>query len=164
MAKKAQDKPAAQRTCLARGESEFQIGRLAQLALCQVVTIRYYEREGLLAKPHRGENGYRLYGLADLERLRFIRHCRDHGIPLADIRELLKLRQAPEVDCHPVDEMLDSIISKLEEQIRSIRKLRKNLVTLKSRCKGHTTVGECPILKTLSDRDNCPCAGEAPSA
>ena len=121
------------------------------------MTIRYYEREGLLEKPVRGDNGYRLYGPGDLERLRFIRHCRDHGIPLADIRELLKLRQAPEVGCEPVDRMLDAVIGKLEEQIRSIRRLRRNLVALKGRCAGGTTIGECAILKTLSDRGSCPC-------
>ena len=138
-------------------ETEFKIGRLAELALCQVVTVRYYEREGLLGKPSRGDNGYRIYGPADLERLRFIRHCRDHGIPLAEIKGLLKLRQDPATNCEPVDQMLDSVIEKLEDQIRSIRKLRKNLVALKARCQGHSTVGECGILKTLSDRDGCPC-------
>ena len=142
------------------GEKEFKIGRLAELAGCQVVTIRYYEREGLLGKPARGDNGYRLYADDDLDRLMFIRHCRDHGIPLADIKELLKLRRAPEVGCGLVDDMLDGLIGKLEQQIRSIRKLRKNLVALRGRCQGHTTIGECAILKTLSDRKDCPCAAD----
>jgi DNA-binding transcriptional MerR regulator len=138
-------------------ERAFKIGRLAELADCQPVTIRYYEREGLLDKPTRGDNGYRVYGRADLERLRFIRHCRDHGIPLSDVKELLKLRKEPELCCQPVDAMLDSIIDKLEDQIRSIRRLRRNLVTLKSRCHGGTTIGECAIMKTLSNRDSCSC-------
>jgi DNA-binding transcriptional MerR regulator len=135
----------------------LKIGRLAELADCQVVTIRYYEREGLLEEPLRGENGYRLYRPADLERLRFIRHCRDHGIPLAEIKALLKLRQAPDGDCRPVDQMLDSVIGKLEAQILSIRRLKRNLVALKGRCGGGKTIGECDILKTLSDRGSCPC-------
>ena len=140
----------------------YKIGRLAELADCQAVTIRYYEREGLLDKPVRGDNGYRLYGAADLERLRFIRHCRDHGIPLSDIKELLKLRLAPEVGCQPVDRMLDSVIGKLEDQMRSIKRLKKNLVALKGRCPGGTTIGECEILRTLSDRGSCPCGEDGP--
>jgi DNA-binding transcriptional MerR regulator len=135
----------------------YKIGRLAELAECQPVTIRYYEKEGLLGKPARGDNGYRWYGPDDLERLRFIRHCRDHGITLADVKMLLKLREAPEGDCEPVDALIDEIILKLEEQLKSIRKLKKNLVTLKGRCRGGS-IAECAILKGLSDRGHCPCS------
>jgi hypothetical protein len=56
-----------------------------------------------------------------------------------------------------VDLVFDGVIEKLEEQIRSIRRLRKNLVALKAKCSCTTTIGECAIMKTLSDRDNCPC-------
>ncbi|MDR0621885.1 MAG: MerR family transcriptional regulator [Deltaproteobacteria bacterium] len=135
----------------------YKIGKLAELAECQPVTVRYYEKEGLLAKPSRGENGYREYGNDDLERLRFIRHCRDHGIALADVKILLKLRNAPEGDCGPVDDMVTRLIDQLDEQLKSIKKLKKNLVTLKGRCHGGS-IADCAILKSLSDRDNCACA------
>jgi DNA-binding transcriptional MerR regulator len=139
----------------------YKIGRLAQLADCQPVTIRYYEKEGLLEKPTRGENGYRHYGSKDLDRLRFIRHCRDHGINLADVKKLLKLRESSDGSCQPVGELIDVIIQRLEEQIKSIQKLKENLVALKERCHGDC-IANCAILKGLSDRESCPCS-EIPS-
>ncbi|MDR1656972.1 MAG: MerR family transcriptional regulator [Deltaproteobacteria bacterium] len=134
----------------------FKIGRLAELADCQVVTVRFYEKEGLLEKPTRGDNGYRLYGPADLERLKFIRHCRDHGIALSDIKELLKLRQTPGENCQPVDTIVSVLIGRLEEQLKSIERLRENLVNLKGQCRSGT-IADCSILQKLSDPDNCSC-------
>ena len=63
----------------------MKIGELAKKTGCQVVTIRYYEKEGLLPEPERSEGNYRLYSEADIERLRFIRHCRHHDMKLAEI-------------------------------------------------------------------------------
>ena len=57
---------------------KVKIGELAKMTGCQVVTIRYYEKEGLLKRPERTERNYRLYGDEDIARLRFIRHCRQH--------------------------------------------------------------------------------------
>lgn len=61
---------------------KVKIGELAKMTGCQVVTIRYYEKEGLLKRPERTERNYRLYGEEDMARLRFIRHCRQHGMSL----------------------------------------------------------------------------------
>jgi DNA-binding transcriptional MerR regulator len=135
----------------------YKIGKLAEMAGCQPVTIRYYEKEGLLEKPSRGENGYREYDQEDLERLSFIRHCRDHGITLADIKFLLGLKEAPEGDCGPVDQMINRLIHQLDEQLMSIKKLKKNLEALQGRCQGGS-IANCAILKSLSDRDNCSCS------
>ncbi|SUD16263.1 MerR family transcriptional regulator [Aquipseudomonas alcaligenes] len=54
----------------------MKIGELGKQADCQVETIRYYEREGLLPVPGRSEGNYRVYGKEHLERLVFIRNCR----------------------------------------------------------------------------------------
>ncbi|MBY0270935.1 MAG: MerR family transcriptional regulator [Burkholderiales bacterium] len=67
----------------------MRIGELATATGVDIETIRYYEREGLLAPPARQTNSYRIYGQAHPERLSFIRHCRALDIPLADIRRLL---------------------------------------------------------------------------
>jgi DNA-binding transcriptional MerR regulator len=134
----------------------FKIGKLAEMADCQPVTIRFYEKEGLLDKPSRGENGYRHYNSEDLERLKFIRHCRDHGIALSDIKILLTLKKAPEGDCQPVDQMINRLINQLDEQLKSIKKLKENLETLKGSCQGGS-IAECAILKSLSERELCGC-------
>lgn len=73
----------------------MKIGELARWARCQTVTIRYYEKMGLLSGTRRDANGHRIYDENDVERLRFILHCRNHGISLSDIRTLLKMRSEP---------------------------------------------------------------------
>ena len=67
----------------------MKIGELAKITDCQVETIRYYEREGLLPQAPRSESNYRIYGAEHTERLGFIRHCRSLDMTLEEIRVLL---------------------------------------------------------------------------
>ena len=60
--------------------------------------IRFYEREGLVDEPHRRPSGYRQYAPEVVRRIRFIRHAKDLGFTLREIKELLELRVEP--DCH----------------------------------------------------------------
>ncbi|MBX9332205.1 MerR family DNA-binding transcriptional regulator, partial [Serratia marcescens] len=50
----------------------MKIGELAQRAGVAASAIRYYEQLGLLPKPVRGVNGYRVYSDSALERLHLI--------------------------------------------------------------------------------------------
>lgn len=52
----------------------MQIKDLSRATGVDVETIRYYEKQGLLPKPARRDNGYRDYAAQHLERLSFIRH------------------------------------------------------------------------------------------
>ena len=78
---------------------KIRIGELAQRTRCEVVTIRYYEKEGLLPAPARSSGNFRLYGDAHIERLQFIRHCRSLDMTLSEVRALLGLRDNPTQDC-----------------------------------------------------------------
>ncbi|MDR1085249.1 MAG: Cd(II)/Pb(II)-responsive transcriptional regulator [Deltaproteobacteria bacterium] len=136
-------------------KKEFiRIGELANMVGVQVVTIRYYEKEGLLEKPVRSPNGYRTYRRADVDRLRFVRHCREHGMPIEDIKFLLKLREAPERDCLEVNTLVDDLIKKLEEQLTSLQSLKSRLVELRGKCPHSTSIADCGILKGL-DGSTC---------
>ena len=73
----------------------MKIGELAARAACDVQTVRYYEREGLLEAPAREASGYRRYGRAHLARLQFIRHCRSLEIPLSQVRQLVAFARSP---------------------------------------------------------------------
>lgn len=75
---------------------EIRIGALAKRSGCEVVTIRYYEKEGLMPKPARSGGNFRLYGDVHIERLQFIRHCRSLDMTLSEIRALLGLRDKTE--------------------------------------------------------------------
>ena len=70
----------------------MRIGEVAKISRCPAVTIRYYEKIGLLSNAKRTAANYRIYDQNDLERLRFIRHCRNHGMSLADIEKLLSIK------------------------------------------------------------------------
>lgn len=139
---------------------KIKIGELAKKTDCQVVTIRYYEKEGLLSRPERNEGNYRLYGEQDVERLKFIRHCRKHDMTLGEIRDLLAYRDKPDADCTWVSKLLDVHISNLDTQIQSLLQLKTCLKDLRTKCSGGGSAGSCAILQSLSDTDLCCCASE----
>jgi MerR family copper efflux transcriptional regulator len=68
----------------------MKIGELAKRAEVNVQTVRFYEREGLLAAPRRTASGYRDYETRDLERIKVIRVCQQIGFTLNDVREVLE--------------------------------------------------------------------------
>lgn len=140
------------------------IGELAEKTDCRVVTIRYYEKAGLLAEPTRSRGGYRLYTEKDVERLKFIRHCRFHGIALEEIKALLKLRETPDRDCSEVNELVDRQISQVDEQIASLKRLKAQLVRLRKKCPYGGSVSACGILKGLTDREICGCLRDCGAA
>jgi len=131
---------------------------------CRVVTIRYYEKEGLLNKPPRSAGGYRLYTMDDVERLRFILHCRSHGMGLSEIKVLLKLRENPDHDCSLVGEMVDKHIDQVERQIESLKHLKNQLIRLRKKCSHSGQVGSCGIMRGLTDKAECGCLLEDPDA
>ena len=132
----------------------MKIGQLARLTGCRVVTIRYYEREGLLPPPARTAGNYRLYDEAAAQRLRFIRHCRQHGISLEEIRELLRFRDRPTGHCHWINALVQRHIDSVEAQIRDLEHLKGHLQALLRQCSG--VEGErCGILRSLNEGNAC---------
>lgn len=109
------------------------IGQLAVRAGVNPRTIRYYEAIGLLPAPRRNPAGYRLYGPDDLGRLRFIRRARALGLSLAEIRQVLELRQAGQAPCDHVLGLLDAKLAAIERQLRELRALRRRLQALRQR-------------------------------
>ena len=138
----------------------LKIGELAKRSGCQVVTIRYYEKEGLLPPPERTDSNYRLYGDDDVERLHFIRRCRLHGMNLAEIRKLLSFKDHPSVSCAWVNELVDRHIADVEQQIASLQHLKKHLEALRRTCAGDHIQG-CGIIDSLNHGNPCACCEEA---
>ena len=66
----------------------YTIGKLAEQASINVETVRYYERRGLIEKPEKPHLGYRLYPLATLNRIKFIKRSQDLGFTLEEISNL----------------------------------------------------------------------------
>ena len=137
---------------------EIRIGDLAKRSGCEVVTIRYYEKEGLLPKPARSGGNFRLYGEAHIERLQFIRHCRSLEMTLSEIRALLGLRDNPMQDCGEVNTLLEAHIQQGEMRVSALLQLKRHLVDLREKCSGSRSVEACGILQGLG---NCNCHGES---
>ncbi|MDI4638178.1 MULTISPECIES: Cd(II)/Pb(II)-responsive transcriptional regulator [Halomonadaceae] len=128
----------------------MKIGELAKRSGCRVVTIRYYEREGLLPEPARTAGNYRLYGETHAERLAFIRHCRVLDMTLDEIRALLDCHDHPEQPCHEADALIDAHLTHVADRIAKLQALEQSLVALRARCQGQRPASECGILKELS--------------
>lgn len=127
------------------------IGQLAKQAGVAIDTVRYYERNGMLAPAGRLESGYRRYGLTELKRLRFIRRAKALGFSLADIRELLSL--SDERNVAKVKRVAEAKLTDIELRLAELERIRHGLRTLISACPGHGRAEACPILNALSEED-----------
>jgi DNA-binding transcriptional MerR regulator len=109
---------------------DLSVGRLAAMAGVRTDTIRYYERAGLLPLPHRTEGEHRRYGPADLDRLLFIRGAQRLGLRLAEIRDLIKVRDTGTCPCGPAEELLRQHVTEIDEEIARLAALRAELTTM----------------------------------
>jgi Cd(II)/Pb(II)-responsive transcriptional regulator len=128
----------------------MKIGELAQVAQCTVETIRYYEKEGLLAAPSRTAGNFRVYGPEHLERLRFIRNCRALDMSHEEIRTLLGLADQVEQGCGAVNDVVDQHIAHVDERMRELSHLKLQLTALRQQCQSEQTVQSCGILQGLA--------------
>ncbi|MCH8499248.1 MAG: MerR family DNA-binding protein [Marinobacter sp.] len=125
------------------------IGDVARKSGCTPETIRHYERIGLLAKPWRGDNGYRYYTAAAVQQLGFIRRCRALGLELDAIRELIALAGQPEERCESVNELARRHVADLRQRIADLQALADELDASVHRCPGNT-IAHCGILESLT--------------
>ena len=134
----------------------MKIGTLAEATGTPVETIRFYEREGLLPPPARADNNYRVYLPAHVERLAFIRQCRNLDMALDEIRALITLRESPAQDCGEINALLDEHIGHVAHRIRELRSLEKDLKALRARCAAPHPLAECGILNGLDKAATAP--------
>jgi DNA-binding transcriptional MerR regulator len=125
------------------------IGELSRQTGVKVPTIRYYEQVGLLAAPARTEGKQRRYGLGDVTRLNFIKHSRDLGFDVDDIRELLSLSAQPEQPCENADKITKRHLDAIDQRISQLTGLRAELTRMLESCSGGR-VADCQILESLS--------------
>jgi DNA-binding transcriptional MerR regulator len=117
--------PSAGPLSLSRGP--LSVGQLAARAGVRTDTIRYYERAGLLPEPHRTDGDHRRYGAADLDRLLFIRGAQRLGLKLAEIRDLLAIRDTGVCPCEPAETLLRRHVHEIDSEIARLTALRAQL-------------------------------------
>lgn len=133
---------------------EFMIGELARRTETKVQTIRYYEEIGVMPQAIRAANNRRLYDDAHLERLTFIRHSRELGFSLDDIRNLLELSDQPARPCGEVDAIARQHLNTVETKIASLQVLQAELKRMINNCSGGA-ISDCRIIKVLADHSLC---------
>ncbi|WP_347753681.1 heavy metal-responsive transcriptional regulator [Agrococcus sp. ProA11] len=109
----------------------MRIGELAEATGTTTKTLRFYEDSGLLPPPERTVSGYRDYDQEAIARLDFIRRGRAAGLTLAQVREVLDIRDAGTAPCHHVKELLDIRLTALDQQIADLQALRTNVAHLR---------------------------------
>ena len=125
------------------------IGKIARRAGVSVDTVRYYEKNGLLAPTARLASGYRRYDEAQLRRLRFIREAQKLGFSLRDVRELLGLSRQRDVT--RVKRAAEKKLADVEARIAALERVRDGLGKLVAACPGHGLASDCPILRALGE-------------
>lgn len=128
----------------------MKIGALSKATGTKVVTIRYYETIGLLAPAARSNSNMRTYDETDVERLRFVRRCRDLGFSLDEIRELLALSSEGARPCCEVDAITNRHLADVERKIADLQGLADRLRRISASCSGGGTISDCRIIDALS--------------
>ncbi|MCY4498044.1 MAG: MerR family transcriptional regulator [Rhodospirillaceae bacterium] len=128
------------------------IGAASTMSGVNIETIRYYEREGIIPLADRTPSGRRLYGDADIARLRFVKRCRDLGFSVPDIRTLLELSAGNGASCADVKALGERHLHGVRRKLDELGKLERALAELVRRCDTGRT--DCPMLERfLADSD-----------
>jgi len=126
----------------------MRIGELARACDCSVETVRYYEQIGLLSKPGRADNGYRIYSDEHKKWLQFIRRSRHLGLSQDEVRVLVDIAHEESPACEDVQILLSGHLRRVGQKIRELKQLERALTRMQSRCddgKSRT----CPAIDEL---------------
>ena len=128
---------------------DLTIGELARRSGYAVQTLRYYEQIGLMPKPPRTSGGQRRYGQELQRRLLFIRHARDLGFEIEDIRSLLDLASRPDQPCASVDAIAKAHLVSIDEKIARLTALRAEVDHMLKAC-ATERIAECKVIDVLT--------------
>lgn len=143
------------------------IGELAAKAAVNTQTVRFYERQGILAPPPRSRSGYRCYGESDLETLCFIRRSQDLGFTLQEISQLLPLHRSVAKFSsakRPMPREIQAIavvarrrLDQVEEKLRLLKTMRTQLLVFITQLQSAAPV-KClaPATQPACKKSSCP--------
>jgi DNA-binding transcriptional MerR regulator len=127
------------------------IGAVARAVSVPATTLRYYEREGILAPSNRSPAGYRLYDNEAIERIRFLKAAQSAGFALADIRTLLTDSAGREPVCRTtVQKLVSARLAEVQGRIKDLKRVEELLRRSLSRCR--RLKKGCPLLTELNSK------------
>jgi len=124
------------------------IGELSRRTNCNIETVRYYERIGLLPTPAR-RGRYRLYGGEDVGRLAFVRRSRGLGFTLDEVRALLGLAAGGGGACAEVREIAAKHLAEVQAKVADLQAMERVLADAVRGCDAGETPG-CPLIDVLA--------------
>lgn len=124
-------------------------GELARQTGCNLETIRYYEKIGLLPEPQRNASGYRVYDHTQVGRLRFILRGRELGFSIEEIRGLLDLVDRGNQTCAEVKARTEHHLADVRAKIADLKRIEAILARTAAQCSGDAAP-KCPILEALA--------------
>lgn len=105
----------------------YRSGELARAAGVSADTLRHYERRGLLARPRRLPNGYRLYPQESLDRVLVVQRALSFGFTLSEVAKFLRAREAGHPPCREVRALAVERLHDAERQIGDLIRFRDEL-------------------------------------
>lgn len=113
-----------------RGAAFMLAGEAARLLGVGVQTLHYYEREQLIPTPQRTAGGYRQYNAEQIKRVDFIRKAQSLGLPLEEIREIVRLAEQGTCPCGRVERALSDKLKEIDQRLRELRSFRRELASV----------------------------------
>jgi MerR family mercuric resistance operon transcriptional regulator len=123
------------------------IGSLADAALVNLETIRFYQRKKLMREPERSQGSIRRYGESDLARVRFIKSAQRLGFSLDEIAELLKLEDG--THCREARSLAELKLVSVREKLADLQRIESLLNQLVGRCASARGAVACPLIASL---------------
>ena len=117
-------------TNAARRSDRLLAGDVAKLLGIGVQTLHYYERTELIPSPARSGSGYRLYTPQLVGRVRFIRKAQALGLPLDEVKDILRLTDEGASPCGRVQAALTEKLREANERLRELESFRDELAAL----------------------------------
>lgn len=133
----------------------MRISDLARSAGVTTKTVRFYEKAGLLDEPGRTASGYRDYPAEAVARLRFIRAAQSAGLTLAEIHDVLEVRDSGQAPCRNVTALLKAHLDQVEQRINELEHARTTLRDLHTRAAA-TDPAKCHADRVCSILDTAP--------
>lgn len=128
-------------------EPAIPIGELSRRTGCNIETIRYYERIGLIPAPPR-KGRYRSYGGDDVARLSFVRRARELGFTLDEVRALLGLSAGGQATCAEVRDLAAAHLKDVRARIADLKRMERVLRESVCACDTGQATG-CPLIQAL---------------
>jgi DNA-binding transcriptional MerR regulator len=132
----------------------LKIGELARNAGVTAKAIRFYERKRILPPAPRAANRYRLYSEDAIDMLRFIKQASSLGLTLAEIKDIIAIRQGGRPPCTHVHRLLRDKAAELDRKLKDLVDVRRRIDrSLRAWSRRPATRGTvCPHIDTPAGR------------